>query len=198
MAGRALDPRQPEYQAPRPAVERGDKNGDRCCRQARWKRPEIAFSPVAEHLERVRGARRLADRGLREEGIGSSDLQRERCMGPATLDHSRTRLSPSEGPSRRSFSAAKSGAASAQRRRAMVERHAGLRERTRQPRPEQNHGCPASGRAGQRDDRKVRSPFEVLHLEREPHAGPPADRRVQPIRSSPRRNSPPRRPGGVG
>jgi len=55
-------------------------------------------------------------------------------------------------------------------------------------------GMPLSGRAGQRDDRKVRSPFQVPDLECEPHARPPADRRLWPSTASVAR---PSRPGLV-
>jgi len=83
---------------------------------------------------------------------------------------------------------------STQRRESLVERHAGLHERRRRPPPEQNCEYPPSRRADQRDDGKVRSPFQVPDLECEPHARPPADRRLWPSTASVAR---PSRPGLV-
>ena len=50
---------------------------------------------------------------------------------------------------------------------------------------------PPSRRAGQQDDGKVCSPFQVPHLERDPHARPPADRGLWPSTASVARPSQP-------
>jgi len=62
----------------------------------------------------------------------------------------------------------------------------------RGPGSAQNRALAGSGRASQQDDGKVRSPFQVPHLEREPHARPTVHGRLRPGAA---RGARPSRPG---
>jgi len=94
---------------------------------------------------------------------------------PPLFDRDWTRFAASQRASRRSLRAPKPGRARARRRESLVGREAGRHERRRRSESALSGAREASRRAGQRDDGKARSSFQVADHDPEPNAERGAD-----------------------